>query len=336
MPLKIQDPRPGRTPYYSIRGTYLGVYVDRSAKTGKRAIASQVLKRIEAEIERGEFAQRGDPTFADAALAYMKAGGERRFLTRLLKYFGDKSLKHFNEETIEEAAQKLYPEASPATRNRQVYTPVSAVLRSAKVRIELGRPKGGNGAKVTAWLWPEQIEGLFEEARRLDHRFEVLLITLCATGMRLSEALDLTWDRVRLEENYAFVPTTKTDEPRGVFLPPVAVRALQNLDRRRVKVFPFTKGGHIYSLLKTAAFKAGIDLPERSKFHLLRHTYATWMRRYGGADGRGLLATGAWKDRKSVDRYTHAVIDEEAKRALLLPMPEGKIVELVAGDIKSQ
>jgi integrase len=34
----------------------------------------------------------------------------------------------------------------------------------------------------------------------------------------------------------------------------------------------------LYQLLKAAAFKAGVDLPERSAFHIWRHTYATWMR----------------------------------------------------------
>ena len=73
-----------------------------------------------------------------------------------------------------------------------------------------------------------------------------------------------------------------------------------------------------------AAIKAGIDLPERSAFHIFRHTYATWMRLYGGLDEKGLMATGAWKDRKSVDRYTHVVVSEEAQRAALLPTPKAK------------
>jgi hypothetical protein len=31
------------------------------------------------------------------------------------------------------------------------------------------------------------------------------------------------------------------------------------------------------------------------------------------------VATGAWKDKKSVARYTHTVVSEEAKRAAMLP-----------------
>ncbi len=77
MPLELKPPRKGKTPYWSVRGTYLGIGVDRSTKTGKRAIAAKVLKKIEGQIERGEFAETGELTFAKAASAYMKAGGEK-------------------------------------------------------------------------------------------------------------------------------------------------------------------------------------------------------------------------------------------------------------------
>jgi integrase len=40
-------------------------------------------------------------------------------------------------------------------------------------------------------------------------------------------------------------------------------------------------------------------------FHTFRHTWATWMRRYGGADLQGLAATKNWRDPKSAARYAH-------------------------------
>ena len=318
MPLKLIPPR--KSPYWSVRGTYLGVYVDRSTKARKRAVAGKVLKRIERDIERGEFAQPGEPTFASAAAAYMRAGGERTYLTKLLNHFGATPLNRVDQASIDAAAHVLYPAGSAATRNRQVYTPVSAVLRHAGARVDLRRPKGSMGNKQTAWLWPEEAHRLLEEADKLSKPFGALLTVLLYTGLRLSEALNLTWDRVRLQDGYAYVPDTKNGSPRPVFLPPVAVAALANakLDDRG-RVFRLTKSGHLYSLLRVAGIKADVDLPERSAFHILRHTYATWMRRYAGADSQALIATGAWKDRKSVDRYTHTVVSEEAQRAALLP-----------------
>jgi integrase len=325
MPLKLVPPRKGKSSNWTVRGTYFGRSVDRSTGTSKRALALRVLKAIERQIERGEFSERGEPTFASAAAAYMKRGGERTYLKRLLEHFGNKPLSQIGQAEVDAAAIELYPAGSPATRNRSVYTPVSAVIKHAGSRIDLRRPKGSSGNKQTAWLWPEEAEAIFAEAEKIDPEFAALLIVLCYTGMRLSEALNLTWDNVRLADGFAFVPATKNDEPRAVFLPPVAVAAMGNLHGGiRGCVFGFVKSGHLYSLLKACAFKAGIDLPERSAFHIFRHTFATWMRRYAGLDTKGLVATGAWKDRKSADRYEHVVVSEEAQRAALLPTPKAK------------
>jgi integrase len=323
--LKLYPPRP-KNPNWQIRGTYLGKHVERSARTGKRALAWKILKSIEREIESGKFSEPGETTFSSAALAYMKAGGERTYIKRLLEHFGDKPITQIGQVEIDSAADRLYPQASGATRNRQVYTPISAIFRQSGARLDLRRPRGSGGNKSTAWLWPEQAEALFREAEKLNPEFAALLIVLCYTGMRLGEALGLEWKRTRLEDGYAYLPDTKNAEPRAVFLPPVAVAALANMgiSGQAARVFRFAKGGHLYHLLRTAAFKSGVDLPERSAFHIFRHTYATWMRRYAGLDTRGLIGTGAWKDTKSAERYSHVVVSEEARRAEMLPTPGRK------------
>jgi integrase len=323
MPLKLIPPR--KSPNWSIRGTYLGRYVDRSSGSSKRAVAAKVLKGIERQIERGAYAEPGEPTFASAAASYMKAGGERTYLRKLLEHFGETKLRDLDQVAIDSAAIALYPVASASTRNRSVYTPISAILRRAGAKIDLRRPAGAGGNKATAWLWPEQAEAIFEEAHKLDPEFAALLIVLCGTGLRLGEALRLTWNDVRLEDGFAYVSDTKNNEPRAVFLPPVAVAALGFLSRNRDRgrLFRFRKSGHLYQLLRAAAFRASVDLPERSAFHIFRHTYMTWMRRYAGLDELGLLNLGTHKDRKSVGRYTHVVVSEEARRAVLLPL--GKI-----------
>jgi integrase len=324
MPIKLFAPR-GRSPYWTIRGTYLRVYVNRSTGTRDRRLAVKIKAKVERDIECGAVSNETGPTFASAAAAYMKAGGERRFLKRLLEHFGETAIDRIDQAAIDAAASSLYPRASAATRNRQVYVPISAVLRRAGVERTLRRPVGSGGARATAWLWPEQAEAIFAEAEKLDPEFAALLIVLCYTGMRLSEALGLTWNDVRLQDGFAYVPDTKNAEPRAIFLPPVAVAALGNLEgARNAAVFRLSKSGHLYHLLRATAFKAGVDLPERTAFHIFRHTYATWMRRYGGLDTKGLVATGAWKDRKSADRYEHVVVSEEAERAAMLPTPKAR------------
>jgi integrase len=329
MPLKLVPPRPSKTPYYSVRGTYLGRYVDRSTKTGRKSIALKILARIQRQIESGEFVDGTEMTFAGAALSYMRGGGDKTYLTALIEHFGNTAISQIGQDEIDEAANKLYPGRSPATLNRQVYTPVSAVLRRAGMVIALHRPKGAQGRMIVEWLWPEQANRLFAAAREIDVEFGILLMVLCYTGMRLSEALDgMKIDKLDLdgEDAYAYVPKTKNGEPRPVFLPPHLVAALRahprGLNRPGERVFRFSKNGYIYGLLRESAAKAGVRLPERAAFHIFRHTYGTWLRRYAGMDTRGLVGTGAWKDRKSAERYAHVVVTEEAKRAALLPSPE--------------
>jgi integrase len=139
----------------------------------------------------------------------------------------------------------------------------------------------------------------------------------------LSEGLRAEVDRLRLKESYLYMPRTKNGLARAVFLPPPAIEALREhprgLDRSGARIFKFHKGGHLYSLLRAAAARAGVTLEERQAFHIFCHTYGTWMRRYGGLDLRGLVGTDRWKDIKSTARYAHVVPSEEAQRAAMLP-----------------
>ena len=170
MPLKLHPPRKeGQS--WRVRGSYLGVYVNRATGAFKRDIARQVLKEIEGQLERGRFSERGEATFASAARAYVDAGGEATYIGRLNDHFGDTPLSQIDQAAIDRAASALYPEAAGATRNRSVYTPISAVLRYAGARLDLRRPRGAGGAQSTAWLWPEQAEAIFEEAGKIDQRF---------------------------------------------------------------------------------------------------------------------------------------------------------------------
>lgn len=322
MPIKLIPPRAGKTPYWSGRGTYLGQYVDRSTKTADRRKAKRLLDKWQAEIERGEFARPGEPTFVNAAVEYMKTGGERTYVGRLLDYFGpDFLLSRMDQAAIDNAAFELYPKASPATRNRQVHTVISAILKRAKIDHRLQRPKGAAGLVKTDWLWPEQAFRLFNNSREIDPEFASLLVYLCYTGSRLSEALNLAVADVNLSESFAFVRDTKNGNPRPVFLPPVVVAELASHPRgmdRSGTLFRFRKNGRLYTLLSRTKKAAGSDLGFVN-FHTFRHTWATWMRRYGGLDTAGLVGTGAWKDRKSAGRYEHVVVTEEATKAALLP-----------------
>ncbi len=150
MPLTLRPPRAGKTPYWTIRGTYLGVYIEQSTGTSRREIAERLVRKKRDEIERGAVARPGEPTFADAAINYMIAGGERNFMTPLLHHFGTMALSAIDQAAIDQCAAALYPDATAATRNRQVYTPISAVLKRAGSSARLNDQSDGAviGARI--------------------------------------------------------------------------------------------------------------------------------------------------------------------------------------------
>lgn len=326
MSLKLVPPKEGRSPYWRVRGTYIGQHVDRSTGIRERGKATKALHKIEDEIERGQFSRPRDPTFSSAALAYMRAGGERRFMSALIGHFGETKLPKIDQAAVDRAAIELLPNAVPSTRNRQVYTPVSAILKHAGVHDPIRRPQGSAGNSRVAWLWPEDAERLLTAADEIDAEFGIFCTTLLYTGLRLTELLQVKVADVRLREAYMHVGITKNGEPRSVHLPPVVVAALARHPRAHTaqsadRVFRFSKNGSLYTKLDEAGRRAAVTIPSGVAYHLLRHTWATWMRRYGGLDTAGLVGTGAWRDRKSAARYEHVVVSEEAKKANLLPVP---------------
>lgn len=325
MPLKLVPPRIGRSTNWRVRGTYLKQPVDESTGTHEKRLAQKVLNRIKDEIERGVFAKPEGPTFLSAAVAYMESGREGRYLGRALAHFKDWKLSEITQAAIDAGAAKCLPAASNATRNRHFYTPVSAVLKHAGLDFKVRRPEGAEGEERNVWFEPEVAFAIFQAAENIHPELPSFLAALPYTGMRYdSEALALTCDRVRLTDAYAYLPTTKTDEPRAVHLPPFLVAALANhprgLDRGQERVWGFraTKAARLFR--KTLA-AAKITLPEGTLFHVWRHTYGNWMRRFGGLDGIGMVATGVWKDLRSVKRYAHASTTVEAQKADLLPTP---------------
>lgn len=350
MPLRLYPPRPGKTPNWTIRGTYLGLRVDKSAGTSRKATAQRELRRIEQQIEAGRFDAEPEQTFADAVCSYLNGGGDRRFIEPLLDHFGLKPLTQIDQASVNAAAVTLYPDASPATRNWQVYTPVSAILKHSGMEISFVRPENNQGVPRTRFLKPAEAERLLEAGHELSPEFGAFLTMLLYTGLRLSEALRIKKSEVWLDASYMYCPVTKSATPRAVHLPPPVLRAIASIPkasrariRRRsgeseaswtarardesLRLFSFRKGKHLYQLLDRA--RTAAELGEDVTFHTLRHTYGAWMRRYGGLGARELVATGTWRDLKSVMRYDHVDTSEEARKADLLPdvLQGGKIVD---------
>lgn len=323
MPLKLVQ-RHG-SPYYYIRGSVRGISVDESTGLSDRAAAEEVRIVREAEILRqsihGNSATR---TFAEAALSYLEAGGERQHLPPLLKHFGQKKLAQIGQAEIDAAAKRLKPGAAPSTLNRHIYTPCAAVLHHAARKKwcdkpVIARPKEPKGR--VRWVEYDEAERLIESAA--DHLKPLVTFLLC-TGARLSEALYLDWREVDLSRAQVIFLDTKNGEDRGVPLHPRALAALANLPHRKGAVFRRHYGGKRWDgkirpvgdgyadregkgggQVKTA-WRKMLERAEITDFtpHDCRHTWATWHYREN-RDLSALMELGGWKTPAMVMRYAH-------------------------------
>jgi integrase len=148
--------------------------------------------------------------------------------------------------------------------------------------------------------------------------------------------LNLLTVDVRPEERAAWLRTSKNEDPRMLKLRLDLVGPLfEHLKHHSSeRLFRFKDGGFFKHLLMRAKLAAvGLPCPKRRTkgwrqppnrlafvgFHTFRHSWATWMRMYGGADVQGLAATGNWRDPRSAERYSHVVAREEWDRVEKLP-----------------
>lgn len=324
MPLKISKGA-NKSPNYRIRGTYLKVKIDESARTSDYNTARKRLKQIKDEIERGAFQPKPiGPTLGDAIELYVREKKNERFIMPLLDYFGDIPLSQITAQSIMRASHDLLPNAANATRNRQVFTPMLAILRMSGVLIAVKRPDKAQGNRRTFFFTHEEAVKLINAGYDRDAELGLLLTFLLYTGARLSETLKLTTDNLNLNGSTALFlgPTTKTGKQRTVYLPPALVAALAGHPRgleRDGRVFKFVKGGRLYRLLTDAEKASGVTIPPGVSFHAFRHTFGAWMRRYGGLDTSGLVATGAWASRDAAAIYEHVDVTDAAKRVELFP-----------------
>ena len=324
MSLKLYRKR--GSPNWYIRGKIRGISVDESSRVAERSAAEAIRIQREAEcLQASIFGKKATTSFLEAAVDYMEQGGERRFLRPLIHHFGTTPLAKIDQAAIERAAKLLCPTSAASTVNRQIHTPVSAVLKHAADRgwCEykcIKRPSQPKGR--TRWLKPEEADRLI--AACAPH-LRPLVVFLFYTGARLSEAVYLDWRQVDLARGEVQFVETKNGDARGVPLHPRVVAELQALKYREGAVFrrpdgkPYARksdgGGQIKTAFKAACRRAGI-----SDFtpHGCRHTWASW--HYArNRDLVALMHLGGWKNEKMVLRYAHMNVAHLAPSIAALP-----------------
>lgn len=316
MPLKLV--RRHGSPNYYLRGSVRGQRIDESTGVPQKGAAREILAMREADlIKQSVHGPAAVRTFGDAAHSYLLNGGEGTHLEPLILYFGNTKLASIGQEQIEAAAQKLGSRKAASTLNRQIYTPMAAVLHHAARKKwcatpVVARPRQPPGR--IRWITTGEAEKLVNAAAP---HLRPLVVFLLLTGARLSEALYLDWRDVDLARRRVVFVKTKNREPRGVPLHARVVEELSSIGTRSGAVFrrpdgqPYADrrgqgGGRVKTAWGTMIRRAGI-----ANFtpHDCRHTWATWHYQTN-RNVAALQKLGGWKSVEMVMRYAHANPDE--------------------------
>lgn len=325
-----------RDKYWRIRGTLYRLKLEESTGTADRAEAEILLHARIAEITRRHVQGRvlgraAAPTFESAVVSYVENGGERRFLSPLLEFFAGREIDSITQEDIDEAARRIFPGRMPGTVNRQVYGPMSAILKRAGVATKIRRRK--EVERPPRWLTPSEAKRLVDAC---NETLRPIVVFLIYTGARCGEALWLDWRYVDLSRAHVSFPKTKNGNARPLFLHPEVIAALGSLPHRDGEIFrrpdglPYTRprdenemdtsaGRRIATAFKGACQRAGI---ENFRPHDCRHTWATWHYQQH-RDLLKLKQAGGWKSMRMVERYAH--INSEAMRHEIEALPSLKI-----------
>lgn len=242
MPLKVT--KHPKSPNLYLRGAIRGISIYETTGTDDKAAAEQIRIRREAELlEESIHGKRVTVSFMQAAQSYLEQGGSHRFLgeqdeetgewSGLIGYFMNRRLSTINQEDLDEAAATLYPNASPDTRNRQVYTPFIAVWNHSAGNEWCDertwrRPRKPKGTRIRvvsrrAGTFPVPYDHAARFVRSMWPLDAMNMTILFYTGMRPIELVTLEDSQVDIKGRWITLPASKTGEPRGV---PIALMIL--------------------------------------------------------------------------------------------------------------
>ena len=277
-------------------------------RTGKPVITT-VKEETKAELTFSELADK----YLEFISGRLKSAyGTAGFVRTLTARFGNKPVNAFTIADLEllqtEWLKKGY---SIAYANRIIVTlkrmfkkavdwniAGEELLKNVKVSLL----KGEN--KRLRYLSEEEAERLISNC---DKYLKSIVITALNTGMRKSEILNLTWDRVDLKNRLILLDKTKNGERREIPINDTLYNTLSGLTRH-------VKTGYVFYNPETLKpyydIKKGFASALRKsrildfRFHDLRHTFASWLA-MKGADLVTVKDLMGHKDIKMTLRYSH-------------------------------
>lgn len=315
MPLRLykRKTRDGRFIYH-YRGTVAGNRLRGTTGTADKKLAERTISEIENRHHKGRlFDPEEVLTFPQAVELYLKAGKPEKYLGKIEDYWKDTKVKAMKAGLIRQSAIELYPDATDATRNRQVITPTQAVINYCAEELELCAPvrvkRFKEDRKIKTPVTVEWLDTFTSHARPL---IAALADYMFATASRISEARRLTWKDIDFNRRTILVRDSKNRKERIVHMQQRLMVGLANLPRDSE---PFSGRGKSEMNLRrfwdqdVATAAEAVEGFERLTFHCCRHGFATKMLR-DGKDPKTAAFLGGWDDiQLFMETYVHEIQD---------------------------
>ena len=251
-------------------------------------------------------------------------------LTKLSLYFNNKDLLKLNTKDIEKYITTL-KEYAPSTVSRNISAIKSFytyMVKSGKIDTNITDPikEPKIGTHLPSYLTIDEVNDLLdiEINNNFDYRNKAILELMYATGLRISEVINLEFKNIDFDECIVRI-IGKGSKERIVPINDYALEALNdylNIARPNMLIKgennyifinnhgnKMTRQG-IFKMIKNECLKKGID--KNISPHTLRHTFATHLLE-NGADLRIIQELLGHSDISTTQIYTHISNDKLKK-----------------------
>ncbi len=271
--------------------------------------------------------QRGydeDKSVSDAAMEYLASGKDGRFIANIAKAWGKMKLRSLRPEWIVKHAKDIYPNGSNATLNRQVITPIQAIINHA-YQSEDGRqikikrlPVDPKKKSAVDAEWHEKFA-----QHALSFGMAAMARFMYETAARISEACRVQPEDVDLAARTVMLTKTKTKPRLTRISQPMAdmlavlmgePRIMNRADKKKANgVFGYASRHAVYNGWKTTCNRAAI--PYAPPHSSGRVSFATELVVRKGIDPVTAAKMGGWASPKvMMDTYAksdgaHEIVD---------------------------
>ena len=284
------------SPYYFMKFQANGVRIYESTKTKNRKLAEEMYLNRRAEIIAGiepiRRFETNDMTFSELSSKYLEYipgrlrsyPSQKVLINKLVKVFGNIKLNAIDIVSIEKMQSNIIADDLSAAYANRLTAAVKRMftkayeweLISEDVLKKIRKVKLLKGEiKRLRYLSGNEIETLISACGK---EIKPIVITALNTGMRKSEILHLTWDRVDLKNRIILLDKTKNGERREIPINQTLLNTLSGIVRNIKTDYVFYNPETLkpYCDIKksfTGALRKAhiIDF----HFHDLRHTFSS-------------------------------------------------------------